>query len=533
MHHYLPSLALAGSALATASSYVDVPMDLPKRVLKTDAYGYSIEPVSVSPYLKSDLMATLMRGIAGIIGQPAPMRMGGNTADQTVFNADLDVAARALPSATNVNTFEISKEWFKGWTEYFPPGTDIIYTLNLRNTTDSWKDAMNEADAAVEVLGQSLTLFELGNEIDHYSSKGWRGPGWDTHSYTPQWKELSDQILSSKFYQNAATHPVFQAAVFADPPWVPDQQDELDDFDIINVTKAGLVDPCIIETYSVHLYPQSTCDPERRSRLSLDLLSNHSVVWTNISQYVPQQAAAEAAGAPLVLGETNSASCSGKSGISDTFGAALWATDYLLTAVSIGIEKVYFHLGHQSEYSAFTPLPYEYEGEHLTSGVRANFYSHLFMAHVLEGSEGDGWSVAALPAANNSDFSGYAVFNGGDAQTLEKLVFVDMGVWNSSHGLHNPSTLSSADSTFVSLGVRPTREFQVKTNWEPGTKVEFVRLQGPGTNAKSDVNVSGSAVDPQTGKLGGQLVPESGWVQAHGIVNCEMNQAEAVLIQKS
>jgi hypothetical protein len=33
--------------------------------------------------------------------------------------------------------------------------------------------------------------------------------------------------------------------------------------------------------YAVHLYPQSTCDAARESRLSLNLLSDHQVVWTN------------------------------------------------------------------------------------------------------------------------------------------------------------------------------------------------------------------------------------------------------------
>ncbi|KAG9665286.1 hypothetical protein KCU64_g50, partial [Aureobasidium melanogenum] len=62
-----------------------------------------------------------------------------------------------------------------------------------------------------------------------------------------------------------------------------------------------------------------------------------------------QHAAADKAGIPLVFGETNSASCSGRSGISDTFGAALWSVDYVLLAASIGMPKVYFHPGANAE----------------------------------------------------------------------------------------------------------------------------------------------------------------------------------------
>lgn len=529
--YFLTFTPLFGLAVASSFYAVDVPLDSPKRTFRRDIYGYSIEPSAVTPYLQSNLTSTLMGGIAEIIGMPAPIRVGGNVADQTLYDSDIETPSHAFPNDTEVETLRIRRDWFEAWRDYFPDGTDFIYTLNLRNDSDSWANAMEEAEAAINVLGDTLSLLELGNEIDHYSSKGWRGPEWDTEIYTRQWFQLTDQILSSPFYRNttgANKPPLFQAAVFADPPWVPDQHDELDDFDVINVTRAGLVDPSIIKTYAMHLYPQSTCDEERRDRLSLDLLSDHSVVWTNLSQYIPQEAAAQAAQSSLVLGETNSASCSGKSGISDTLGAALWSTDYVMTAATIGIEQVYFHLGHQSEYSAFTPLPYEYKGEMLASGVRANFFSHLFLAYVLAGSNEQDWQIAGLPAANTSDFSGYAVF-GSD---LEKLVFIDLGVWNSTSGLHNPSTLSATDSESSSPGARPQRRVQAQTTWEPGTCVEFLRLQGPGTNAKSEVNVSGIDVNPQTGELVGERKAERAFVQDGGIVECDLLQAEAILIQK-
>jgi hypothetical protein len=533
MAYILTFILLLQVALASSFSTIKVPLDSPKRILRPDIYGYSIEPSSVDPYIQSNLTSNILKNIAEIIEKPAPIRVGGNIADQTQFEPNLGTPSSALPDDTKVEVFRIRKDWFAGWRDYFPSGTDFVYTLNLRNTTGSWSTAMKEAEAAVNVLGESLSFFELGNEIDHYISKGWRKPGWDTKQYTRQWYQLTDQILSSAFYKQAKRKPHFQAAVFADPPWVPDQQDEVDDFDIINVTRAGLVDPSIIRTYAVHLYPQSTCDAARESRLSLNLLSDHQVVWTNLSQYIPQEAAARAADSSLVLGETNSASCSGRSGISDTFGAALWGTDLVLTAASIGIEQVFFHLGHQSEYSAFTPLPYNYKGENLSAGIRANFYSHFFLAHVLAGNNGRPREIAALPAANASDFSGYAIFAGEQELNLEKLVFIDLGVWNSTHGLHNPSTLSLTDSDFASSGTRPQRKMQVVTPWKPGTRIEILKLQGPGTNAKSDINVSGVSLDSKTGNLRGQTKREGGIVQNGGLVQIELLQAEAMLIQKA
>ncbi|OMP87733.1 hypothetical protein BK809_0007821 [Diplodia seriata] len=537
-------LAARALSLATTNkvSNVSVPSDLSTRVLLPDAYGYSMEPVWVEDYLKSDLATNLMAAIADVTGKPAPFRIGGNTADQTYLHPDLNVTSISIPTPATAQYFNISPAWYDTWAVYFPAGTDLIYTLNLHVNASAWANALAEAEAVHAALGDKLTLFELGNEIDHFISKGWRAEGWDVAQYSEQWRNITDQILATDWYQADPTPPKFQAAVFADPPWVPDQQDELDDFDIVNLTAGagGLVDPDLISSYAVHLYPQSTCDTERWYRMRLDLLSNHTTLWLNVSQYAPQVAAADAAGAPLVLGETNSISCSGRSGISDTFGAALWGVDYVLLAASIGVEKTYFHLGAQSEYSGFVPVPYAYKNESLRAGIRPGFYAHYFLAHVLARPEGRNLSIAALPEANSSDFSGYAVYgdgggDGGDGEegttALQKLVFLDMGVWNGTRGLANPSTLSATDGTQFSNGTRPTRLLGAQTEWDEGAEVSVVRLSAPGTNAKSEVTVGGAAFDAGTGAKVGDVRAETVTVGEGGVVSLELVQAEAVLLE--
>lgn len=272
--------------------------------------------------------------------------------------------------------------------------------------------------------------------------------------------------------------------------------------------------------------------------MRLDLLSNHTTLWLNVSQYVPQVAAADAANTTLVFGETNSVSCSGRSGISDTFGAALWSTDYVLLAASIGMPKVYFHLGAQSQYSAFTPWGYVLNNETLTAGIRANFYSHYFIANVVQGlgADDEAYQVAALPGANSSDLSGYAIYRGGgggdgEKKELAKVVLLDMGVWNGTEGLSNPSTLSSTDGTVFSNGTRPSYNMSVATSWAAGQGVEVIRLQGPGTNAKSLVNVSGVTFDSTTGAKLGDLAKEYVSVGEGGVVRFGMVEAEGVLLQ--
>ncbi|KAL9084563.1 MAG: hypothetical protein Q9159_005181 [Coniocarpon cinnabarinum] len=484
------------------------------RVLRPDLFGYSLEPSAVSPYVSSQVARNLLQLVTDRIGKAPPIRVGGTTADEITVVPHVNSTSGYLSSVsgsaggnTGAEEIELDARWYDTWNDYFPNGTDFIYTLNFRNETDDWATAISEAEDVIAALQQKLIHFEFGNEVDHYISKNWRGDDWDVVEYTAQWRALRTEIQALEAYQALSPPPLFQAAVFADPPFVPDQQDEADDFGIVNLTtRAGLTNnDGTISSYAVHLYPQSNCDPERQARLSLDLLSNHSVLYQNVSQYIPSQEAAIAAGAPLVMGETNSVSCGGKSGVSDTFGAALWSVDYTMLAASLGLEQIFFHLGDQSQYSAFTPLPYMLMNESLQAGIRPPFYSHLFVAEVLAGLGEKNLTVEALPSANLSDFSGYAIRANDE---LEKIVLLDMGVWNSSQGVSNPSTLSATDSTAVSPGQRPVSSLLIDTEWTEGTTLEALRMQAPGTNAKSDVSLSGLTVDPATGGFQGCIESE-------------------------
>jgi hypothetical protein len=53
--------------------------------------------------------------------------------------------------------------------------------------------------------------------------------------------------------------------------------------------------------------------------------------------------------------ETNTASCGGFPGISDSFGAALWGVDYGLQMAAVNFSGALFHVGGQSvAYNPFT-----------------------------------------------------------------------------------------------------------------------------------------------------------------------------------
>lgn len=213
------TLTMASGALAHVSS-VDIPTNLSTRALVRDAYGYSVEPVWLSSFVNSSLMTTLMEGITEVTGKAPPIRVGGTTSDETTLYAQLPGDSNGTSSGTS--QFNITAGWFTTFADYFPQGTDLIFCLNFAVTTNAWANARDTAAAAWAALGEKLVLFELGNEIDHYIGEDWRAAGWDVAEYIPQFDNLTAAIQGAEWYTEAGdAAPKFQAAVFADPPWVP------------------------------------------------------------------------------------------------------------------------------------------------------------------------------------------------------------------------------------------------------------------------------------------------------------------------
>jgi len=69
-----------------------------------------------------------------------------------------------------------------------------------------------------------------------------------------------------------------------------------------------------------------------------------------VSEYLGSIAYAQTKGLPFIMLETNTASCSGFAGISDSFTAALWAVDYGLQMAYVNFTHAMFHVGGQNDY---------------------------------------------------------------------------------------------------------------------------------------------------------------------------------------
>lgn len=76
---------------------------------------------------------------------------------------------------------------------------------------------------------------------------------------------------------------------------------------------------------------------------------NHSSGVNMVGMYLASTALAQQAGKPFIMFETNTASCGGFPGLSDSFGAALWALDYGLQMAYSNFSGALLHVGGQSD----------------------------------------------------------------------------------------------------------------------------------------------------------------------------------------
>ena len=67
-----------------------------------------------------------------------------------------------------------------------------------------------------KVLWGSLTLLELGKEVDHYVGESYQASGhWDTTDYNPHWRNLSEEMLANARVRAAARASVGGGLVLA------------------------------------------------------------------------------------------------------------------------------------------------------------------------------------------------------------------------------------------------------------------------------------------------------------------------------
>ncbi|HXC23970.1 MAG TPA: hypothetical protein VNU28_05240, partial [Solirubrobacteraceae bacterium] len=109
------------------------------------------------------------------------------------------------------------------------------------------------------------------------------------------------------------------------------------------------------DALDVHAYPTSACAPPRTT--AARLLTEHASVGL-VEKYDWLLGVARTVGRPAIVSESNSASCGGKPGVSNTPVAGVWAARYVVAALLGGFQQVRFH----SASGSYDPLVFNPNG---------------------------------------------------------------------------------------------------------------------------------------------------------------------------
>ncbi|EJD36488.1 hypothetical protein AURDEDRAFT_140062 [Auricularia subglabra TFB-10046 SS5] len=349
-------------------------------------------------------------------GGPPVLRLGGNTQEK----AEL---VDSLPGGASLAKFAI------GPTGYTNTPT-LQYTLDILKALRAASDLleikwflgvpMNQTDPPrleiVEkgetVMGEYLWGWQLGNEPDLYALHNYRSSNYTELDYMDEYQSILADVTADPNIQVKNNFGGPGVCCLWDLGDLINNQNYLGRF-------GSQLNSLIIEHY-----PLDNCDPSAHDpQQVLNSYMIHSFAQAFSGQYSAIAATANAAGKPVILLETNTASCNGFRGLSDSFAAALWATDLALNLASVNFTHMMLHLGGQAAYyNPFVPPPHNASAPFMWT-VGPPMYAILLVAEAL-GTTGQA-RVADLGANGNNAYTpGYVIYENNQPARLVLLNYM-------------------------------------------------------------------------------------------------------------
>jgi hypothetical protein len=340
--------------------------------------GFSYEKAHLTDGFFSGGNAALI-GIFKLLG-PGVLRVGGNQVDRAVWApngaaADAGAASITKQDVDNLAAFVKAAGW------------SVIYGVNMKTSNPA--AAADEAAYAAADLGSSLYGFEIGNEVDLYKATALSST-WSYAIFKTQWESFASAIRGAVGASVPLTGPAsaynYKAYTI---PFAADEGSR-----IVLLTQ--------------HYYRANGQDPTS----TLDELLKPDPALLTMLDAVSTAATSANIANQYRLAEANSFYNGGANGISDAYGTALWAIDFLFTNAAHGSTGVNFHGGGNS--AGYTPIA---DANGMVVEARPELYGILTFALA-----GIGPLYATTTSAGALNFTAYAV---GHADGSTDVVLVD------------------------------------------------------------------------------------------------------------
>ena len=216
----------------------------------------------------------------------------------------------------------------------------VIWGLNL--IANDPQSATNEA-AYIATAGKlDLIGFTIGNEPELYVEYKARPPSWRYANFLYEWERYKNAIR-----KNVPTATFIGPEACCETPFFPNF--------LLDEGKGGDVLVATHHDYNGNALVKSFTASYLLRKQTMQQFVARATRWV---------ALARNARLPLEISESNTFSGGGTPGVSDSFAATLWASDYLFQAAELGIRRIDFQSSQMAVYDAIddngTPKPLYY-----------------------------------------------------------------------------------------------------------------------------------------------------------------------------
>jgi hypothetical protein len=405
--------------------------------IAADFTGLSYESAQLAHPEFFSIENTELVGFLRRLGAQGVLRIGGNTSEYAFWSPHPNPqAGAAVPASVGPDTGHkappatfTTPAAIRNLRAFLDAtGWRAIYGLNLGKGT--LQAAQEEAVFVADKLGEKLVALQFGNEVDLFNRNGLRPRDYGFDQFAAEWQRFYD-----------AVHARVPGAAFAGP-------DTANSVEWVEKFAARFGNRVILLTN--HYYAEG---PPTNPAMTLErLLRPNPKLAADISKI---QKVMKDSHLPFRLAEANSCYQGGKPGVSNTFGAALWAGDLMFQLAAAGFSGINFHGGG---YGWYTPVAGTPKNGFI---ARPEFYGMLLFAQtgvgrLVEATLDAPGSVPLLTAYAVLSDSGavkVAVFNKNTKQHFN--LTIEPGQPAGEASLLRLIAPSVEDTTDVTLGAAP------------------------------------------------------------------------------
>ncbi|KAF8316630.1 hypothetical protein DL93DRAFT_2166086 [Clavulina sp. PMI_390] len=267
-------------------------------------------------------------------------------------------------------------------------GLSLAHHYNSSNVIKFTQDAQ-------EVLGSSLDSFITGNEPDSYKETLQRPKNYSVFDYAREMNNLNDALRQSVVTADLSGPSLCSCS----PKNVADVLGATLNTDSTTHFKYVLLQHYPYERLKLTSYQLFTESLLQQVR---DLVSNYQIEGVLM---------ARKAGTQVIVNKFNTPSCGGEPGGSDTFAAAIWTIDYVLSTAAHNYSAAYLHIREPgAPHAMFT-----YPNTSLPNGsweTVPQYYSLLLLTEALStiDSLSLGSVVVDLNLPDPATIWGYAIY---------------------------------------------------------------------------------------------------------------------------